>query len=437
MQQKVENLILGSGFTGLEIATRLPGAKIIASDLGGLLQNIRVGDFGFDLGGHVYTLDNPDINQLMRESDAVIHPTRNAYYIYDKWENKIEFPVQNHADQLGITLGGDGNENPQNFAEYAMSVFGKDFCERFFFPFNSRVWTIAPSKMSFDWIDGRIKLPAEKDENWGMNASFAYAPGPNIVLALLKRTTGVDLVNAEILDINHTEHYVLTSVGSFKYKNLFDTTGKAFDRYVGRKELLRNYVLSVGLGFEKQLPFDFHWAYGKIGAQVHRITLLSRYHPSLAPAGSDSLLLEIPIRDIFELRGESRLLVSDAIDETSKISIALKLVEAAGLATAKEIESYMPTTFFSRVSRGYPIPTIGARKLVAEQKYRMAKRNAYSLGRWGSHGYFNLQHLVADVDATMKLFEAQDQIETIIPSYFPEYFFGSFYYKAVQNAIQN
>jgi hypothetical protein len=416
----VENLILGCGFTALEFARHLDSCVLVSADMGGLIKTHKIGPFAFDLGGHVYTLDHPYIYDLMKAAGAQIHTERHAYYFAgDRW---VPYPVQAHAADLGIELRPEPQKDPANLAEYAVSVFGRAFWDEFLGPFNRRVWGVSPHLLSKDWIYGRIKLPAENDEKWGANAQFAYAPGYRIVSSMLERIKSCDIVRGRAVEIDYAEHCVYTTAGSFKYANLFDTTGLALEDEVASKRLLQNYVAVIGIGFNKPLPFDFHWGYGKLGQPVHRITMLSRYHAENAPHWGDSLLLEIPVISPDQLPDTVKIMLGKT-PTCWHFKAALDLIEAAGLSTAEELNACRPEVMFTKLTRAYPVPILGARQIVARQKAMLLEHNVYTLGRWGSHGYFNLQHLVEDVDATLDVF--QNRVSDLDHPYFT----GSFYYR--------
>jgi len=215
---------------------------------------------------------------------------------------------------------------------------------------------------------------------------------------------------------------VRTTAGVFSYTNLFDTTGLALTYEITTKQLRVNYSAVIGVGFGERLPFDFHWAYGRLWQPVHRITLLSRYHPENTPGWGDSLLLEVPVTNSGRLPDAVALLFRN-VSKRRQIKAAFSLVAEAGLSSVEALGACKPEVMFTKITRAYPLPMLGARQIVAKRKAGLLKHNAYTLGRWGSHGYFNLQHLVDDIDATLDIF----QNRTSDPDH--PYFTGSFYYR--------
>lgn len=418
----VDTLILGGGFTALLLASKFDSPTIVSKDLGGLLGRFGEDDFKFDIGGHVYTLGDERVARLMKESNARVFEKRRAYFIPNRWRDRVEYPVQDHAEELGITLAPRPEVNEDNFMSYSISVFGPQFYREFLGPFNERVWTISPEKMACDWVRGRVKMPSEDKKDWGMNASFAYAPGDQIITRLLGNIRRISYYQETVKMINYQEHLVVTDKNVFKYKTLFDTTGLALNDAPKERQLPFNYVMSVGIGFDKKIPHDFHWAYAKLSSEVHRITLISRYYNGLAPADGDSILMEIPFRDSSSLSIRTRVLLSNSSLDR-KMSIAEGLLASTGLMSIEEMREYSPVVAAGQLSRAYPIPVLGARDRVARRKRELMASNVFSLGRWGSHGYFNLQNLYDDVDATLDAF-GRPAVDDSHP-----YFTASFYYK--------
>ncbi|GAG24408.1 unnamed protein product, partial [marine sediment metagenome] len=164
-------VVAGGGFTGLYLAYLLgkQGMRvtIMSSNIGGLIQSHEDEGFYFDFGGHVYTEQAPILNEIMTKAGAVRHE-RAAFYFSKKF-GRVPYPVQDYADQLGIKIESSILE-PSLSADltmWALATFGKQFYQKFFAPFNRRVWTMDPEKMASDWIGTRVKQPTEREENWG------------------------------------------------------------------------------------------------------------------------------------------------------------------------------------------------------------------------------------------------------------------------------
>jgi protoporphyrinogen oxidase len=399
MIRRYKNLIIGGGFSGLYLLSKLDDALLIerAERLGGLLTGFTAGRFTFDVGGHVYTTSSDALNAIMSKSGGIHFPQRKAFYDY---ERMVPFPIQYNADQLGIDIYPNPQPPYESLGALLIAEFGGNFYRRVMGPFNRRVWSTSPFAMDADWISGRVALMKDKKEKWGTNASFTYAPGNNIISTLIhqaKMNGGKFWTNSDISFIDevnkqvsfHNTHDVI------KYENLYDTTGLMLERLEFSTMLPHNNVITIGIGLKRKIYLDFHWWYNSVNntSPIHRITLLSRYHPSLAPEGCDSLLIEIPT----------------SADETRGMKhINMKNLGAYGVIAMLE-QAKFPTTFVERDveevtyirSKGYPIPIKNHRNIVAEARRQALCKNIQLVGRWGAHGYYNLDHLILDAEAAI------------------------------------
>lgn len=414
---KVDTLIIGAGASGLALAERIPGSTVVSLDIGGLIRSFRKDGYMFDLGGHVYTTSDETTTEIMKAAHAKLHPHRKAFYsaTKDVDGHLVPFPVQ---ASMREKLKPEPGVSIDSFYTFAVHNFGYEFTNEFFLPFNERVWSYPMHFMDWNWIDGRVQLPSEIGENgtnWGMNSSFYYAPGEMIIPALVGRcsVTGFLRARVESVDIGAKKAFIKwTPDGKreeIKYKRLFDTTGMFVDQPTNR-------VFTLGIGLNKRLEHDFHWLYCHIDSIVHRVTLLSRYYDGMTPTDDvDSLLLEIPYRG-----GKHPLLMmleqSDSPFGTKAIASAI-LGKAGFCIDANEIE-----TVFFKDFEGYPIPKIGSRTQVAEKKIYYMKYGIFLAGRWGSHGYYNLQHIFQDAEAAIN--QSND-----VTSLNPDYISSAFYYK--------
>lgn len=418
----MKTIILGSGFTGLLTASKIPGAIVISENIGGLIRSNEKNGFSFDFGGHVYTPSDDNVNDLMHDIGATYHPQRKAYYDVQKY---IPYPVQDHAHELGLTISPihDGREDG-TLLDFFFNKFGENFTNEFLVPFNERVWSTDPAKMSDDWVNGRVKKPRESAKAWGMNSSFWYAKGQSIIQYLQFKAAKNDaiFVDGQVIDINKIDRIVKVRRGrvvdSFKYDALIDTTGMFMNERT-------NEVLSIGIGLRKLFEGKpFHWIYPNLESSVHRVTLLSRYAKNMAPTGSDSFLLEVPYIHTSGLPVWAKHLLMYG----NHTSVKLRTAAVDGLLNAgftnEQVNSMSISTVWASVSRGYPVQTVGCRGRVSERKFVLAKNRIFSIGRWGSHLYANLQHLYQDVDSLLK-FGQDPSSEEAQRNYFDsEFYYG-------------
>lgn len=419
---KTDTLIVGGGMSGLSLGSHpsLKGSLIVAKyPLGGLIHNTLADGFSFDFGGHVYTTTDDNVTKLMTEANAQFHESRKAFY---DCRLMIPYPVQDNAGKLGLAITPDKREVTNNLYDYFLREFGFAFTQYFLRPFNERVWSTPIEQMDFDWVDGRVKRPSESKSNWGMNSSFYYARGSAIADVMLGRVlaNNSSIVEGTMVSVSEKEHTVTFVDGEnnpaeVEYNRMFCTSPYFLPT------LKRNSVVSIGIGLKHKLDFpEFDWLYCNVRSFVHRVTLLSRYAEGLAPEGCDSLLLEIPTFYFNQLNDAVIGITYQLGTPESRLSKAKNILIGAGFSP-KLVEAMDISTVWGDITPGYPVPTVGSRDEVAKMKSFLSPNDIYLTGRWGAHGYFNLQHIFADADATVKYASGLGNDD--------DYLNSSFYYK--------
>lgn len=439
---KRDVVIVGAGVTGLRIAKLLGDKKplLVSWDMGGMLGSYEEKGFTFDFGGHVYTTADEVLTGIMKKSGGIKHE-RKAVYIKQPDAIHVPYPVQDHADLLGISVEPDPlleHLKPfHNMQGLGNAYFGRRFYNDFFAPFNRRVWCVDPVEMDADWIANRVKLPSEKKESWGPNAEFWYAPSADIIntMVIEANEAGAEIwsgFKVEELNLRKKQIRFKPTKGSkpemIEYKVLYWTLpirDLAIKIGISPFAFRSNNILAVGIGLRDILPWDhFNWAYFDVELRPHRMTLLGRYHPKMSPNGKDSLLIEFPYAgphwpepDFASKRffGQPEYAKSIAVHR----NVAMRALDEAMIF---DIEArYVEVAMMSK-TLGYPIPTIGIRNIVAEAKIRLLKDSVFTAGRWGSWGYFNLDHCFADARAAVgaSITMCEEEIE--------EYLYSRFYY---------
>jgi protoporphyrinogen oxidase len=428
---KFDTVIVGAGVTGLTLATlENPNSSvcIIAPQVGGLIHNYRYGEFSFDVGGHVYTTGDESVLNLVERAGGVEHE-RKA--LYRDVTGLVPYPVQANADKLGIKIVSTSNGEyvkGQNLKDWAIGMFGTDFYDSWYAPFNRRVWSTDPSEMDSDWVATRVAKPTASKSGWGPNARFIYAPGTDIENVLLDDAFHADtfMVDGTVIGADAVQKTVFTSGGmEISYKRLFDTT-----RIFTKPFTKANRIVTVGIGFNHLIDDDFTWVYPHISHKAHRVTLLSRYHPSLAPRGCDSIIIEYPYMFRGYLPGSLTSIIVPDERPAHQNSTVMSSIQAAVLCRYLGIPSLSnitPKDIHVAVAidaQAYPVPTMGVRKVISVAKLLLEKYGVYLAGRWGSHGYFNLEHCIADAHAAHDLAYG-DRSEISMDRYFN----ASFYYR--------
>lgn len=416
---EVKNLVIGAGASGLSIAARLgkEDTLVLSKNVGGLLRSHQAGGFLFDYGGHVYTAADADVVSFMKDVHATHFSERKAFYLLDGdiRGRRASFPVQSSG---AFEISPMPISKPyENLAAFALAQFGSSFYEEFYAPFNKRVWGFPPSQMSADWVASRVQTSSDTKKAWGSNASFLYAPGERIIDKLVKDYGGTIMAGeAAKIDGDTKTCYAtceadgVTRTIPIKYSNVFSTAP------VLRGDVLTTGMLAVGIGLNKKVDHDFHWVYPHVDSVVHRVTLLSRYHPDNAPLQCDSLLLEIPISK-YTTEGLKRILNR----QSAGVDIGIALLNDAGFYDISESDIVTKWQKFCPASM--PVQTVGLRDQIAKVKSSASGHGIFMAGRWGAHGYWNLEHIFKDADSVVD-FATRPRTKGVANAYLR----SSFYY---------
>jgi len=424
MIDKFEAVVVGSGISGLYVANELirsgVSVLLIAPEIGGLLAQVKLNGYTFDFGGHVYSGNNDRIKTLFKETGVeVTHHRRDARYLSHEF-GQIDYPVQGNAEEIGLKIQPNAERSGHSLKDYAQALFGDEFYEKWFRPFNKRVWTVDPSKMSSDWIS--LRVPPATSKSWGPNSTFVYTPGDELIHTLLETfvSSGGQVYRGKaVLTLGNRHILHLDDGTDIKYSKLFATTLDFLKEEITfNPTLLQNRILTIGIGFRPDRLFEwddifsFHWAYNDVKRQGHRITMLHKYSPSLAPFRHGLIIAEYPHSPMLKQgkRNNTHVYFSDPQ------KLATKVAEDFGLPLPIDKAETGVTIDFI----GYPIPLLETRKNVYKIKRQLAKKNIYACGRWGSHAYFNVEHCLDDADAMLEYaFYASSE---------NEYFWSSHYY---------
>ena len=195
---EAKNVILGAGLTGLSTAYHLETDYMIfemTDRVGGLAYSEITDDFVLDYCVHVLYHKDADIRILCDEllGENTKDHVRSTW-IYSKGVF-TQYPFQ--ANLYGLPLDvveecilafidakftKDKITQNRDFAEWIENTFGTGIAKHFMFPFNEKLWTVHPKKMSTEWVENIVPQPEIEDildgalpgqkRLFGYNASF-------------------------------------------------------------------------------------------------------------------------------------------------------------------------------------------------------------------------------------------------------------------------
>ena len=399
-------LIIGGGLAGLSAATLLSRFGVTVTTLtpefGGSMSSVAVanpygeGVFRFDFGAKAYP-EGGAFHQLVRGVEGVVEHDLQSYYssvIGHEVFNWVPFK-ETRDSELALNY-----EQGLSMKGACQQLHGTSFYHDWFEPFYERQFGQDPGGLDSDWM-----LTPEM-----IDGPTIYVPGQAVIKTMVVSLQEYakdswSWVNgmAESLYRTNQGWHVIGSAGSSRL-----TLGP-FDAVIstmGITELVANlqrihgvnmpmtpwnHIVCAGIclpGPYTQKPFS-HLYPDVDHFRAHRISLQSRMHPTMAPEGHDSLLIEFPTYD--EL--DQNLMESYALD----IETILKHL---GLESNEVV-------WFS--GKGYAVPSLNIRADIAETKRQLARQNIYSIGQWGSHINLTADHILGEALRCANLIMSGDE----------------------------
>ena len=163
MLSETRFLVIGAGPTGIGAAVRLAelGEDYLVVDssdrLGGMATSITDPEgFTWDLGGHVLHSHFPEFDKAVEMSGVtLLQVTRNGWV----WlagtgpETLVPTPIQQHLTELPTDLRPDAPV--AHLGDYYRNSFGQDLYDRFFEPYNVKMWTTPLEVVDHEWTSLR------------------------------------------------------------------------------------------------------------------------------------------------------------------------------------------------------------------------------------------------------------------------------------------
>ncbi|MBU1870078.1 MAG: FAD-dependent oxidoreductase, partial [Candidatus Omnitrophica bacterium] len=214
-----------------------------------------------------------------------------------------------------------------NFLHWINDSFGGGVAKHFMVPYNTKFWTVSPSSLTCEWLDGIIPVPSlgqviegsvdESKRQFGYNARFWYPRNGGINQlpdALARRIKGIN-TNCEVVQIDTGKKEIKTRSGtSEKFDYLISTIplpelGHMIKGLTGNtaqvfKKLRFNSVFNLNLGIKERENLDKHWVYfPQREIPFFRAGFFHNFSSYIAPAGRGSMYIETSYSKESPLRG--------------------------------------------------------------------------------------------------------------------------------------
>jgi protoporphyrinogen oxidase len=264
------------------------------------------------------------------------------------------------------------------------------------------LWAYPLEQMSSQWIRDRVAVPEveqvlrsvcldESSTAWGPNATFCYPRrrGIGAVWRAVANTLPADRIQfgERVVRINAERKFVWTACGRrYTYDHLISTMPlDQLLRMLGNGQraqtasgLARTSTHVVGIGVNGECPRMLEsklWIYYPDNSvPFYRVTVVSNLSPENTPRPEKtwSLMAEVsesPFR---------------RLSKGNLIGQVIQGLQSVGVLRASDT---IISQWHREVSHGYPVPTLGRDRILAETLSQLQTHGSYSRGRFGAWKY--------------------------------------------------
>ena len=408
--------ILGGGVSGIALAANLGEDVDVlekSARTGGLCGTIVEDGFTFDAAGpHIMFSKNKEVLALMIEVlDGNVHQNRRENRIYFKG-NLVKYPFENDLAALppqdnfecilGYLQNPHANATPTNLADWSYMTFGEGISDKYFIPYNAKIWNYDPFQIGLEFVS-RIPKPPMEDvlksaigistEGYLHQLYYSYPTEGGfeaIVHGFEKRVRGEIHTSWRVASIvRDGEGWRVTSDSGEErwYRTLVNTIplhellkiwpeAPAETRELATK-LKYNSLVNVLIGSNTDPGHNYTALYvPDPELEFHRLSFPKAFGEKCVPPGHSSIMAEITTN------------AGDGFWELSDDEIIERVV-----ADVAKIGFVDPdTVVYKRVARflyGYPVYDLDYRKNVTDMRASVAKTGLHLLGRFAQFDYIN------------------------------------------------
>lgn len=428
-------VIIGAGPCGLACADELirlghtDWLLLEASSSPGGLASSIVDPEGFtwDLGGHVVFSHFGEFDRLLARlfaDDELLHHDRSSFIRFqDRW---VPYPFQQHLHFLpamdavacldDLVLAHkrrkDAGVDTGDFASWLRVTYGSALVERFFGPYNTKVWATLPEQMASSWVAERV-APVDLGQAlaslsgaapavspWGPNSTFAFpiSGGTGQIwqrLAVrlgtrLRTRTRVAVVDASarsviLADGEHIPYDRLVATGPLDQLTAMAASAPA-DVQAAAGRLRHTTVAMVGLGYRSPTVDTRSWLYfPQPDVPFYRATNFGKYAPANVP-GAD-------IRTFSAWMTETSVPQGTRVDREALVRDCDRALRRHGVVSPR---APLVSAHLEVIPYAYPVPTLDRDGALAEVMPWMEAHGIHPRGRFGTWQYEigNMDHAV-------------------------------------------
>ncbi|HMC21154.1 MAG TPA: FAD-dependent oxidoreductase [Thermoanaerobaculia bacterium] len=408
--------ILGGGISGIALAANLDeNVEVLEKRgrIGGLCGSIIDQGFTFDAAGpHILFSKNKDVLNLMVATlGDNVHQRRRENKIWFKGR-LVKYPFENDLASLprednfdciyGYIVNPHAKETPANLAQWSYATFGEGISDKYFIPYNRKIWNYDPSKIGLEFVS-RIPRPPMEDvlkssigiptEGY-LHQLYFYYPVEGgyeaVVHAFAKRVRGRICTSSAVESI--------ASDGKKWVVRTANREPRTYDRLVSTipihellgvwrdapreareaaSKLRYNSLINVLLGCNYD-PGHPHTAVYIPDAAIlfHRISFPQNFSRRNVPEGASSVMAEITANEgdgVWEMTDEQIL------ERTIADLMSIGFINPDKIVYRRVV----------RFQYGYPVYDLDYRKNVTTVRESIAATGLRLLGRFAQFDYIN------------------------------------------------
>lgn len=429
---------LGFGWSGALVAyflaKKYPKVEIIAIDasrrLGGLMRSEIIDGFTFDVGGShvIFSRNHSTLKEMISllKGNLMAHERKafilfeNGYFVPYPFENGIYvLPPEIRAELIAdfitaqLELARNPHWYPRNFKEWIIKTFGKSMAEKYFIPYNEKIWKRPLDQISASWvfIPGRLPQPDIRSLirsvagiptiGYIENAYFYYPAKGGIqalydsVLSKIKQEgCHIKIISGERIEkikrieneyIINDQYKVDKIISTIPITELVNAMDAPEEVIKAASKLDYNQVVVVGIALSKPAP-NQHWIYvPQKGVIFHRYAWISNYSTNNAPQGRSALIAEITVPKGRHVDLER--MTKETINGFERLEIF-----------RKEDVLFVKAWYHNY---GYPIyrlDHVETRQILINW---LEQQGVKTLGRWGLWHYWNMDKVYENVLKTI------------------------------------
>jgi protoporphyrinogen oxidase len=407
--------ILGGGVSGVALAAHLQRPwEILEKDpeIGGLCATVEERGFTFDAAGpHImFSKNKPVLARMVEVLGENVHQKRRENKIW-LGGRLVKYPFENGLSDLSKEdcfecligyLQNPWTKTPTNLEEWSYATFGKGISEKYFLPYNAKIWNVAPAEITLDWVS-RIPKPPLEDvvksaigiptEGALHQLHFSYPKRGGYVSMVkafaaiakggdIRTSCPVDRVSSK--DGRWTVHAggatreydtIVSTLPIHELARVWDGFPEEARAALGR--LRYNSLLNVLIGLNEDRGYPYTALYiPEPSIPFHRLSFPKAFSEHCAPEGGSAMMAEITCDE-----GDALWSLSDATLAEQTVGHLERMgLVTPGAATYRRV---------MRFKYGYPVYDHAHAEQTRRLKGAVAAAGVHLLGRFAEFDYIN------------------------------------------------